>query len=236
MCVCAALLYTHSKTIRLVSYIRDFFSLPVQKQFLPACQHLQVCVQSPHFDNRMRPAFPFMPDEVRAQKCRTDLITLWQAELVHIKPAVLWHTYWENVRRELLPYLLKSPNYDRRGGKRKAFPRPGLIRKDWNLIDLRLFEGGYKISWAEKTLGMLGTVSETLDSFLLLSQPPSVPRASCRRALWCQQLVRQLVSMLSSTLRPRTPSYHGLSSGSCEPIRAFISWQLTADAHLQMLV
>lgn len=147
---------------------------------------------------------------------------------MHIKPAVLWHTYWENVRRELLPYLLKSPNYDRREKKeRKSLPRLDLIRKDWNLIDLQLFEGGYRISWVQKTLGMLSTVAETLDSFLLLSQPPSVPWASCRNALWCQQLVRQLVSVLSSTLRPRTPSYHGVSSSpvSQSMLSSLDSWQ-----------
>lgn len=111
---------------------------------------------------------------------------------------------------------------------KKSPPRPGLIKQDWNLIDFGLFESGYKISWADKTRGMLSTVAETLDSFLLLSQHPSVPRASYRYALWCRQLVRQLVSMLASIPRPRTPSYYGLSSSPVSQSRLSSpdSWQL----------
>ncbi|KAK9529532.1 hypothetical protein VZT92_013619 [Zoarces viviparus] len=69
---------------------------------------------------------------------------------------------------------------------------------------------------------------ETLDSFLLLSQHPSVPRASYRHAPWCQQLVRQLVlhaclrSLLQNSQPPRS------LIGSYEPIQAFHF--LTADS------
>lgn len=169
-----------------------------------------------------------MLDEVRAQKCRADLITLLTSRVgAHQTGCALAHLLRKCEARAPPLSFEVSKLWQKEKKERKSLPRLELIREDWNLIDLQLFEGGYRISWAQKTLGMLSTVAETLDSFLHLSQPPSVPRASCRHALWCQQLVRQLVSVLSSTLRPRTPSYHGLSSSpvSQSMLSSPDSWQ-----------
>lgn len=47
-----------------------------------------------------------------------------------------------------------------------------------------------------------------------------------RHRLWCQQLVRQLVSVLASILSCNTRLLRSLIK-SFEPIRAFIHWQLT---------
>jgi len=84
---------------------------------------------------------------------------------------------------------------------------------------------------------------EKLVSFLLLSQHPSVPPPTpppglvsprCRVAgSECRQLVSTLASAsLSQNSQPATVSHRGPTSQS----RLFISWRLTAEMPVQMLV
>lgn len=78
---------------------------------------------------------------------------------------MFWHSCWDNVGGELLHYHFKCSAHD--SGERREPPRPHLIKQDWKLINTGVIR---KRIW--KTWGTLSAVTETLDSFLLLSQHP----------------------------------------------------------------
>lgn len=148
---------------------------------------------------------------------------LWEAKLAPIKPAVYWHKYWENVRSALLPYRL----FNLWGGVKtsQAWSDKTRLRpyRFWGYLKAEK-------SSAEKT----STLAERLHSFLFLSQHPSVPSASYCHTLWCQQVLRQLVSMLVSCLCPITPIYSGLSSSPVSQSRLSFpdSWCISINANL----
>lgn len=108
--------------------------------------------------------------------------------------------------------------------KKKSLLRPALIKQDWNLIDLELYESGYNISSAERTRGML-TGSDA--GFL----PSPVTASFCARGLLSPHTAVAAVSAtagLHACLRSSSQNTRLLWSliESCEPVQAFISWQL----------
>lgn len=147
------------------------------------------------------------------------VITHWEDNLVHIKPTVLWHGYWENARGELLPCRLKYPICDKVVGGGKLSPAwSGNARlKPYRFFGL--FESGYKISWAERTWGDTGFLPP------LVTASFCVPGSLFNHTLWCQQLVWQLVINLAFlNMRLLWPLIK-----SCEPACLLC---LTTDASL----